>query len=44
MSHAAFNQLYRSAHEEFFSRLDRLIDEENKQDSLALKESKHRHV
>ena len=41
---AAFNQLYRSAHEEFFSRLDRLIDEENKQDSLALKESKHRHV
>ena len=32
----SFNRLYHSAHEEYFSRLDKLIDAEKKHDNLAL--------
>ena len=34
-----FNEQYRSAKEEYFSRLNKLIDEQAKQDSLAVKEA-----
>ncbi len=32
----SFNRLYHSTHDEYFSRLDKLIDAEKKQDNLAL--------
>ncbi len=41
---ASFNQLYHSAHDEYFSRLDKLIDAQNRQDNLVLKKRGHTHV
>ena len=35
----AFNKLYRSTHEEYFTRLNKVMEEEKKQDNLKLKES-----
>ena len=41
---ASFNRLYHSAHDEYFSRLNKLIDAQNRQDHLALKKTEHTHV
>ncbi len=40
----SFNQMYRSTHDEYFSRLDKLIDDEKRQDNLGLNKKDPSHV